>query len=155
MKVKDRMENEFNLNNLSEDELYYIENRLLPQIKWYNDKAERMQKNYKILSIVSFSLSAFIPFVVLFNETFLIKIITSLIGVTISIINYIINIQEYRDLWLKYRSGCEILKSQLHIYLSSNQKDKEQFIKHCERFFVDEFTSWYNSQKNNSSSINS
>lgn len=154
--MKIEIKNEFNLNNLSEDELCYIKNRLLPQIEWYNNKAENMQKYYKIMSIISFSLSALIPFIVLFNDDFFTKIITSLIGVTISIINYIINIQEYKDLWLKYRSSCEILKSQLHIYLNSNQINKEEFICQCERYFTDEFTSWYNSKKsNNSFSTNS
>ncbi len=157
-KQKYDISQEFNLKNLSSEEKDYIENRVINQIKWYDSKAIHTQKYYKSLSIFSFVLSSSIPLLVLMDNKISEKYIVAFIGAIVSIISYIINICSYKDLWIKYRTNCELLKSKLQLYLYYHNSSKnhssvefQNFVLECEKFFSDEFLSWETYNKNQSS----
>lgn len=152
------IQDEFNLDTLDIYETSYITDRVLAQIKWYDNKAKKMQYKYKKFSILSFCLSSAIPILALINSPFLSKIIVAILGAIISIINYILNICTYKELWVKYRTNCEILKSKLHLYLNKQVRNQENFIDfvcECEKCFTNEFDSWNDIQSKSCSSTGS
>lgn len=57
---------------------------------------------------------------------------------------------EYRNLWIEYRSSCEILKSILHRYFTQtnefkttdNNKRFKLLVSTCEEYMTKEFQTW-------------
>ena len=149
-KLKYCINAEYNLNDLTEKESDYIHNRLLKQIEWYDQKSCKCQKFYKRIIIITFSLSSLLPVILLFSgscesKTDPVKVIAASISSIITILNFILSICMYKELWVKYRSQCERLKSFLHVYLCQVKHSDEEFYKFvstCENEFVNEFTSW-------------
>lgn len=149
---------EFNLENLSPEEKSYIENRIINQIKWYDSKAINAQKYYKKLSVISFILSSAIPIIALTDNHVTEKYIVAVISAIVSIISYIINLCSYKDLWVKYRTNCELLKSKLQLFLynqsslkNNSSTEFQNFVDECEKCFSDEFLSWESLNKDQSS----
>lgn len=149
------MADEFNLdNNISKEQKHYIEHRVLAQIQWYDQKAISCQKLYKRLSYISIILTSIIPVISLFGEYWVIKVLIALASAIASVLSYVISINTFKELWIQYRSNCELLKSELHKFLNKigiyNIQDIykrfDLFCSNCENCFVKEFASWKISQ---------
>lgn len=157
-KEKYDISQEFNLKNLAPEEKCYIENRIISQIKWYDSKAIYAQKYYKKLSLCSFVLSSVIPIIALTNNHVTEKYIVAVISAIVSIMTYILNLYSYKDLWIKYRTNCELLKSKLQLFLynksslkNNSSTEFQNFVDECEKCFSDEFLSWESLNKDQSS----
>lgn len=133
----------------------YINNRLLAQIKWYDEKSTLYQKRYKLLSVLSITLSALIPVLTLaldFDCEIFIRFIIAILSAIVSIISGILAIYKYKELWVQYRTSCELLKSVLHRYYThtgefSEADEKtgfETLVASCEQYFTKEFNGWNN-----------
>lgn len=129
----------------------YIDNRLLAQIEWYDRKSALYQKNYKRFTSITFLLSACIPiFSLLLDLGLAIKLIVVALSSSITIITSIMSLYNYKDLWIQYRSNCEILKSVLHRYKTktgefcskSNQANFKLLVSSCEEYMTNEFKCW-------------
>lgn len=131
----------------------YIEERLINQIIWYDDKAIEKQNKYKKLTIISIVLTATIPLLTLFTRYeygIIATILITISSATSSTILSIINLCEYHKLWIEYRSTCEILKSILHRYFMKSNEfeslDKKEslnlLISSCEEYMTKEFQTW-------------
>lgn len=141
---------------------HYIDDRLLAQIDWYDSKSITYQKMYKRLTIVSTILSATIPIFTLaldFECEIIFKFIIAIISSIISIISSILAINKYKELWVQYRTNCELLKSILHRYYThtgefslNNNNNFETLVLSCESYFTKEFNSWSNIYNNQASS---
>lgn len=125
----------------------YIQNRLLVQINWYDKKSSQMQIKYKRLSITAIIITALIPIATLLlnvsSISFFIQILIALLSSVASIISSILALCKYKELWIQYRSNCELLKSVLHRFYTksgefSNKSDKSAFEQHCTK----EFDNW-------------
>lgn len=144
---------EFNLDIITdESQRYYIEHRIIAQIKWYDSKAIKLQSKYKKLLISLAILTATVPVLTFLSDLLVIKILIALIGASSSVISYVISVNSYKELWLRYRCNCELLKSELHKYLCcSDTFDKDNFnafVKRCEDCLTGEFLSWKDNQSN-------
>ena len=146
---------EFNIDTIiNEEHRHYIKNRVLAQIKWYDKKAIDCQKLYKRLSYFSIILTSIIPILTILGQYTAVKILIATISAAVSVISYIITINTYKELWIQYRSNCELLKSELHKFINKigdyNTQDIydrfELFCYNCENCFVKEFISWQTSQ---------
>lgn len=142
---------EFNIDTtINGEHKHYITNRVLAQIQWYDKKSIECQKLYKRLSCATIILTSIIPIITLFSDNIIIKLLIAVISATASVISYIITINTYRELWIRYRSNCELLKSELHKFLNKIGDYKTQdiyerfelFCYNCENCFVEEFISW-------------
>ena len=142
----------------------YIVNRILTQIDWYDEKSINKQRMYKRLSAVSIILNGLIPIAVLLSDYgILIKILISALSSTAGILNSIIVLGNYKDLWIQYRSNCEMLKRTLHHYFMYSGEFAElgddslarqrQLANICESFMAQEFQEWVSST--NKSALNS
>lgn len=131
----------------------YIENRVLNQIDWYNEKSTRNQRFFKGWMITSIVLSAFIPILTLLSDipcSILIKLLITTISSAVTAISAIISLYHFQDLWVQYRANCEILQSILHRYLTKTGEFRNAteadalnlLVMSCEEYMTKEFQTW-------------
>jgi hypothetical protein len=94
-----------------------ILDRLEDQIAWYNGKsvvAQRYFKRFKIAEIVA---AAAIP--LLSGADFpYVKWVIAGLGVVITILEGLLHLNQYQQIWTMYRSTCEALKHEKFLYLA-------------------------------------
>lgn len=131
----------------------YIEERVIDQIVWYDQKSSEKQTRFKQLTILSIALNAIIPIVVLFTDySVAAKILVTALSSSAGSINTIITLCGYKDLWIQYRSNCELLKSTLHrFFLRAGEFQRiaddpaalmDALVVNCEEYLTKEFKSW-------------
>jgi len=90
--------------------------RLEDQIKWYDRKSRSAQHIYKRVKIVEIFAAAVIP--LLAGRTFPHdKLVIAGLGVLITVLEGILHLNQYQQLWTTYRSTCEALKHEKYVYL--------------------------------------
>lgn len=131
----------------------YIEERVVGQIKWYDKKSSKNQFWYKLFMIISIVTSGLIPVLTLMLDLpfgFIIKIVISALSSTVTAISAIIALYNYRELWVQYRTNCEMLKSILHRFFMKNgeflnveAEDAYNILTiSCENYITKEFRAW-------------
>jgi len=131
----------------------YIEHRILKQIAWYDKKSKRNQLLFKRWMLASIILNTFIPLLVLFNSipcAIIIKALITLISSSTTAISAIISLYHFQELWIQYRTNCELLQSILHRYFTQSDQfedsiEEESFnhlVEKCEQYMTNEFESW-------------
>ena len=131
----------------------YIVERVIGQIVWYDQKSIEKQRLFMRLSITAIVLNAIIPVMVLLSdECVLVKVLIAGLSSTVGVINSIVALCGYKDLWIHYRSNCELLQSVLHrFFLRAGEfrqvADDETVLKDilattCEQYFSKEFQTW-------------
>ncbi len=92
--------------------------RLEDQIEWYDRKSSQAQRIFKRMKIVEILAAAMIPFLAAlpFKDD---KYVTAGLGVLITILEGILHLNQYQQLWNTYRSTCEALKHEKFTYLAS------------------------------------
>lgn len=91
--------------------------RLEDQIQWYDRKSRSAQNIFKRAKVVEILAAALIPF--LAGVTFRYdKLVTAGLGVLITILEGILHLNQYQQLWNTYRSTCEALKHEKYVYLA-------------------------------------
>jgi len=137
------------LDNASVD--CYIKNRLLSQIDWYDKKSIDFQKKHKRISILAVILNGLIPIIVLLSDFgLIIKLFIAVISSTTAVLTSIQVLNNYRELWVQYRSNCEILKSLLHRFYTAsgefaNKDEGDRFsilVESSEKYMTSEFLKW-------------
>lgn len=129
----------------------YIENRLSSQIKWYGAKSVEMQKKYKLFSILTIVLNGLIPVIILLADFgMFVKLLIAIISSTTSVLTSIQILNNYKDLWVQYRTNCELLKSLLHRFYTvsgefagGNPDDRfSLLVELSEKHLTSEFSQW-------------
>ena len=111
------------------------------------------QRHFKQLSVVTILLNALIPVATLLTEYGIaIRILIVSISSAAVAINAILALCSYRELWVQYRSSCELLKSILYRYFNhsgefrpiADQPDQcaQLLVTLCEEHSTKEFQSW-------------
>ncbi len=90
--------------------------RLEDQIGWYDRKSRSAQHIFKRVKIVEILSAALIPFLagLSFPHD---KLVTAGLGVLITILEGILHLNQYQQLWNTYRSTCEALRHEKYLYL--------------------------------------
>lgn len=90
--------------------------RLEDQINWYDSKSRSAQHIFKRIKVVEILSAAMIPFLagLTFRHD---KLVTAGLGVLITILEGILHLNQYQQLWNTYRSTCEALKHEKYLYL--------------------------------------
>lgn len=128
----------------------YISTRLDPQIEWYDKKSVHAQRRYKQFQVAEIIFAAFIPLLSGYTSLCdLIPIIIGFLGAIIAIIESITKLYKYHENWIQYRSTCEMLLYQKHLYLTQsfpyNPNDEtidNIFIKNVEEIMSAENRHW-------------
>lgn len=126
----------------------YIEERVNDQINWYDKKSVNCQKMYKRMQITEIVLAALIPLLSTYSQKCsTLAIIVGLFGSAISIIEAITKLNKYHENWIEYRTTCELLRYQKHLFetQSSPYNNKEETI---ENLFVHNVENIISSENN-------
>lgn len=89
--------------------------RLEDQIFWYDKGSNRTQRWFKSLKVAVILSSAIIPF---FAGIGMPAIWTGGLGVLIVVLEGLQQLNQYQHNWIVYRSTCEALKHEKHLYLA-------------------------------------
>lgn len=133
----------------------YLTERIDNQINWYGKKSSSYQSRYKILRIIAIGLAALIPFLtgLIESQDDLLKIVAGVCGVLIVIIEGLLSVFNYKDLWTKYRITSEALKREKTMFLTQagfyqNKKNTFQiFVQRAETIMAEENQNWVEIQK--------
>lgn len=97
----------------------YIAQRLDDQIEWYDRKSMWNQKWYKRLKTAEFVLAASVPVLVAFVASHpVIKVVIAAAGSAVAVISAVHGLYNFHENWIEYRSVCEALKREKHLYLT-------------------------------------
>lgn len=141
------------LDTLENDNIkFYINERIIKQIIWYDKKSIYFQQQFKRFTLLSLILSASIPIFMLLDNSgnLVFKILTTVFSASITVITGYLSLSKSKDLWLEYRHSCETLKSTLHKYfthsdsfsLESGKGKDELLISLCEEVITHEVQDW-------------
>ncbi len=103
---------------MTEDE--YIKSRLDDQINWYDGKSVSNQKQFKRLRLAEIVLAAIISISSALgsNEFFSWSTLVACLGGTVTIIAGVLALYQYQENWIEYRTTCESLRKEKHLYLT-------------------------------------
>jgi hypothetical protein len=94
-----------------------IIDRLEDQIDWYDRKSVVNQKVYKRIKITEIGAAAIIPFIAALNFKTWSTWITGVLGVVVTILEGLLQLRQYQQNWINYRSTCEALKHEKFLFL--------------------------------------
>jgi hypothetical protein len=92
--------------------------RLEDQINWYDRKSRSNMRWYKRLKISEIASAAVIPFLAASNIPHAV-FATGILGVLVTLFEGTLQLNQYHENWIRYRSTCESLKHEKYIYLAS------------------------------------
>jgi hypothetical protein len=90
--------------------------RLEDQISWYDRKSLHNQRTYKRLKMVEIAAAALIPFIAASNLPHA-ALLTGALGVIVTILEGAVQLNQYQQNYVAYRSTCESLKHEKFVFL--------------------------------------
>jgi hypothetical protein len=102
-----------------------IMDRLDDQIAWYDKKSSTSQRNYKRIKLTEIIAAALIPFLAALRVSdtdpqtrFAVGVLTAGLGVLITILEGVLQLNQYQQIWITYRATAEAMKHEKFIYLA-------------------------------------
>lgn len=129
----------------------YIQNRILPNMRYYSDMSRQYKAQYLRLMYASVILGALVPVcTVVSGGSVSQKIVLISLSVGAMAINLFLALNNYKDLWLTYRKARETLESTLYLYFTGteafrgNDQDEKNriLIEHCEEELNSTYNTW-------------
>jgi len=90
--------------------------RLEDQIAWYDKKSLANQRYFKRIKTIEICSAALIPFLAASNLPHALWV-TGALGVIITVLEGMLQLNQYQQNWIAYRSTCESLKHEKYVYL--------------------------------------
>ncbi len=97
-----------------------ITERLETQIGWYDQKSLECQHTYKRIKIAEIVAAAVIPLLAAAgtNKYMWLPWLTGILGVVITVFEGLLQLGQYQQNWITYRSTCEALRHEKYLYLA-------------------------------------
>jgi|SRR5580692_1168414 hypothetical protein len=92
--------------------------RLEDQIAWYDVKSRSNMRWYKRLKISEIASAAVIPMLAA-SAIPRAMIVTGALGVIVTLFEGMLQLNQFHENWIRYRSTCESLKHEKYIYLAN------------------------------------
>src|ERR1039457_7018859 len=99
--------------------------RLDEQIAWYGNKSSHCQRAYKRIKLIEIVAAALIPFLAALRVSdtdprprFAVGVLTAVLGVLITILEGVLQLYQYQQVWVAYRATAEAMKHEKFIYLA-------------------------------------
>lgn len=89
--------------------------RLDDQIEWYGRRSEACQQRFKSLKAVQLIAAAALPILAPFGVS---AVVPAAIGSLIVVLEGFQQLGQYQQNWVSYRSTCEALKHEKHLFLA-------------------------------------
>ena len=94
-----------------------IMERLDDQIAWYGNKSSHCQHTYKRIKLIEIIAAALIPFIVGAHVPYAAWVAGGL-GVLITILEGVLQLYQFQQIWVAYRATAEAMKHEKFIYLA-------------------------------------
>lgn len=137
------------------EEKSYFDERLDPQIKWYDDKSAVYKKRFHWLKIGTMILGASIPVLTGFVPIWMgLLRVVGIIGALIVVLEGLNSLWKSQEHWTRYRMISESLKHEKFMYLTStgiyrNVEDRfADLVERTETIISSENVNWANLQSN-------
>ena len=91
--------------------------RLEDQIAWYDRSSITAQRSFRVLKIIQIVVAALVPVASLINPSD--AVIPGTFGALILVLEGLQELGMYRQNWQKYRSACEALRHEKHLYMAT------------------------------------
>jgi hypothetical protein len=106
----------------------YLKERLQAQIDWYSRKGTAYKTEYLTLSTIGIIAASSIPFLVGYvsEDNPWVKIFVGFLGVLIAVITGITALNKSQELWIEYRTTCELLKHQKYLFETGTKPYDEE-----------------------------
>lgn len=99
----------------------YIRLRVDHQIDWLGAKSKRNKICYQLFNLSALLFSASIPLIsLLIEESDTVKIITSVLGITIALTTGAQSIFKFHEKWIHYRNTSESLKREKLLFITGS-----------------------------------
>ncbi|HEX4485368.1 MAG TPA: DUF4231 domain-containing protein [Terriglobales bacterium] len=92
--------------------------RLEEQIVWYDSKSTSNMHWFKRIKMTEIFSAAIIPMLAASHFVYA-AVITGVLGVLITVFEGMLQLNQYHENWIRYRSTCESLKHEKYIFLAS------------------------------------
>ena len=92
--------------------------RLEDQIGWYDQKSRSNMRWYKRLKISEIAAAAIIPMLAA-SQIHQAVIATGILGIIVTVFEGMLQLNQFHENWIRYRSTCESLKHEKYMYLAS------------------------------------
>lgn len=131
----------------------YLKERYEKQIEWYDKKAVKNQKAYKIFQWGVIVLSAITPVLVAIGSTLFERYVAVIVSFLVAAGTTLLKTFKYQENWINYRTTCETLKKERYYYNAkiADYKDRSDpksiFVKRVEAMISRENTYWLAEQK--------
>lgn len=131
----------------------YLSQRIDDQINWYSKKSAFNKKRYQIIQALVIIISASIPvlaILITFSDAIL-KMAVGIAGVLIVVLEGMLSLYKYKDIWLEYRMTSELLNREKLLYLTGSgpyktDKSFQAFVERAETIMSTENQSWLANQ---------
>ncbi len=90
--------------------------RLEDQIAWYDRNSLANQKRFKRTKLVVIVSASVIPLLATITRAE-IRWVTGALGLLITVLEGVLQLNQYQQNWIAYRSTCESLKHEKYVYL--------------------------------------
>ena len=126
----------------------YIAKRVDDQVNWYDKKSQHAQRWFKGLRGVEIVAAALIPLLAGFApEAFPANFTIAVLGALIAVIAAVISLNQFQENWIKYRTTCESLKHEKHLYLTKaepyqSEESFQLFVQRVESLISKENRDW-------------
>ena len=92
--------------------------RLEDQINWYDLRSKSNMQWYKRIKISEIASAAVIPFLAASNIPRAVMV-TGILGVLVTLFEGLLQLNQFHENWIRYRSTCESLKHEKYIFLAN------------------------------------
>lgn len=125
----------------------YMEERVNPQIEWYDNKSQQSKRHNRFWSYTVILLSTMIPIIIIVNNTNpVVTFIVALLGAFISIAESLNNFNKHGENWIEYRTVCETLKHEKNMFTYKSgvysEGDLSFFVERIESIISQENVNW-------------
>lgn len=129
-----------------------ITERLEEQIVWYDLKSNSNMHWFKRIKMTEIVCAAVIPLLAASHLAYA-AVVTGVLGVLITVFEGTLQLNQYHENWVRYRSTCESLKHEKYIYLanagpySSSDKPHSMLAERVESLVSQEHARWESVQQ--------
>jgi len=128
-----------------------VMDRVEEQIRWYDTKSRNNRRGYKFLKVLTIVSASLIPVIAGSVRITHSTLITSMLGVMVTIIEGIQQVNQFHSNWLGYRSITEALKREKYLYLGGTgsygtPRSLALFAERVESIIAQENTRWLSTQ---------
>lgn len=128
----------------------FIINRVCDQIRWYDRKSRRNRYGYMAAMAFCIVMSGLIPILTSNIDLLTYKVIMTAFGSSVTATSSVCAFCRFRELWILYRTQCELLKSTLHQFFSNcgefknSPEPQKLLVELCEGYMMKETGIWAN-----------